>query len=84
MTPLLFVPASYPDELFGSWLARIRLHNGPIAWREFLENSGVPSVRPRSLGIAHINCQTLHIATVISFDYVLRVRNADAHFYCRA
>jgi len=35
-------------------------------------------------GIAHINCQTLHIATVISFDYVLRVRNADAHFYCRA
>ena len=49
MTPLLFVPASYPDELFGSWLARIRLHNGPIAWRKFLENSGVPSVRPRSL-----------------------------------
>ncbi|MGZ2747989.1 TniQ family protein [Burkholderia stagnalis] len=49
MTPLLFVPASYPDELLGSWLARIRLHNGSIAWREFLANSGMPSTRPRSL-----------------------------------
>jgi hypothetical protein len=35
-----FVPRPYPDELLGSWLTRIALHNGGGAWRTMLEVSG--------------------------------------------
>jgi len=37
---LPFVVEAYPDEIFGSWLARIALHNGPGAWRTLVETAG--------------------------------------------
>ncbi|MBC8750291.1 hypothetical protein OKW42_002861 [Paraburkholderia sp. WC7.3d] len=36
MIRLPFIPPRLPDELFGSWQARIRLHNGDRAWKELL------------------------------------------------
>lgn len=35
-----FVPQPYPDEILGSWLARISLLNGSGAWRTLLETCG--------------------------------------------
>lgn len=35
-----YVPQPYPDEILGSWLARIALLNGRGAWRTLLEESG--------------------------------------------
>lgn len=40
MLHLPYVPAPYPDEILGSWLARISLHNGRGAWRCLLESVG--------------------------------------------
>ncbi|WP_080428290.1 TniQ family protein [Burkholderia ubonensis] len=35
-----FTPRPYPDEILGSWLARIRLHNGVSGWRTLLKQAG--------------------------------------------
>lgn len=40
MAHLPYVPSPYPDEILGSWLARISLHNGRGAWRPLLETTG--------------------------------------------
>jgi hypothetical protein len=43
MTQLPLLPyqlSPYPDEILGSWLARIALHNGPGAWVPLLEAIG--------------------------------------------
>lgn len=40
MAHLPYVPSPYPDEILGSWLARILLHNGRGAWRPLLETTG--------------------------------------------
>lgn len=43
MTQLPLLPyqlSRYPDEILGSWLARIALHNGPGAWVALLESIG--------------------------------------------
>lgn len=38
---LPFVPSPYPDEIFGSWINRIRVANGNGAWRAVLEHVGI-------------------------------------------
>jgi hypothetical protein len=40
MVKLPFIPAPYPDEILGSWLARVSLHNGSGCWRVLLEETG--------------------------------------------
>lgn len=40
MGTLPFLPTPCPDEIFGSWLARLRLHNGFGAWRALLREAG--------------------------------------------
>ena len=35
-----FVPPPYPDEILGSWLARVALYSGRGAWRSLLEEAG--------------------------------------------
>lgn len=37
---LPYLPPAYTDEIFGSWLARILLYNGPGAWKTVLEACG--------------------------------------------
>lgn len=37
---LPYVPSPYPDEILGSWLARVFLHNGSGGWRPLLEEIG--------------------------------------------
>ncbi len=37
---LPYEPPPYPDEILGSWLARIAVHNGPGAWGSLLEEIG--------------------------------------------
>lgn len=32
---LPFIPLPYPDEILGSWLCRVRLHNHPISFKAF-------------------------------------------------
>ncbi len=41
MMVLPFVPNPNPDEILGSWLARVALHNGRGAWRAVLEDVGL-------------------------------------------
>jgi len=40
MIKIPFVPQPYPDEILGSWLARVALLNGKGAWKVLLEASG--------------------------------------------
>lgn len=40
MLKLPYIPQHYPDEILGSWLARIALLNGNGAWRTLIEESG--------------------------------------------
>lgn len=40
MQALPFLLPPYPDEIFGSWIARNRLHNADGAWRIFAGNAG--------------------------------------------
>lgn len=40
MYTLPFLPNPYPDEILGSWLLRIALHNGRGAWKNYLEETG--------------------------------------------
>lgn len=40
MVHLPYIPPPYPDEILGSWLARISLHNGQGAWQALLESTG--------------------------------------------
>ncbi|MGQ7906769.1 TniQ family protein [Burkholderia sp. BC1] len=49
MLCLPFIPPAYPDEILGSWLARVRLHNGVRGWRTQLEAVGLATRTPPSL-----------------------------------
>lgn len=40
MLRLPYIPNPYPDEILGSWLARVALLNGGGAWRALLEATG--------------------------------------------
>lgn len=40
MLHLPYLPQPFPDEIFGSWLARISMHNGRGAWVKLLESAG--------------------------------------------
>jgi len=40
MSPTARVPDSYPDEILGSWLAHIRLHNGEGSWKALRMEAG--------------------------------------------
>lgn len=40
MLSVPFVPSPLPDEILGSWLARILLHNGPGTWQAVLAHCG--------------------------------------------
>lgn len=37
---LPYVPQPYPDEILGSWLARVFLQNGNGVWRPLMEAAG--------------------------------------------
>jgi hypothetical protein len=39
MLKLPFVVPPYPDEILGSWIARIKLHNGATAWHALLHEA---------------------------------------------
>ncbi|MFZ4288158.1 TniQ family protein [Variovorax sp. HJSM1_2] len=39
--PYLLQP--YPDEILGSWLARLKLHNGKSVWQKLTTDAGFPS-----------------------------------------
>lgn len=43
MLHLPYLPPPYPDELLGSWLSRISLHNGKGAWRTLVDSTGYAS-----------------------------------------
>lgn len=40
MRHLPYIPVPYPDEILGSWFARLSLHNGEAAWRSLLKAAG--------------------------------------------
>jgi hypothetical protein len=40
MSTLPFLVPPYPGEIFGSWLSRLRLHNGIGAWKAVLRDAG--------------------------------------------
>lgn len=41
MVSIPYLPTPYPDEILGSWLARIRLHNGEGAWSSLIVAAGM-------------------------------------------
>ncbi|MBI1891290.1 MAG: TniQ family protein [Burkholderiales bacterium] len=45
MAVLPYLPAPYPDEIFGSWLKRISLHNSRGAWQVLVEESGIAAIQ---------------------------------------
>jgi hypothetical protein len=45
MLRLPFILNPYPDEILGSWIARIKLHNGAMAWRALLREARLETGR---------------------------------------
>lgn len=48
-----YLPSPFPDELLGSWFARIKLHNGEAWWKEFLAAAGYAKFLPALIRIPH-------------------------------
>ncbi|WP_175887272.1 TniQ family protein [Burkholderia contaminans] len=70
MLRLPFVPPPYPDEILGSWLARIRLYNGPQAWRSLFEKATRVRTAPRFLyDIPQYSYFNYQLFTSLEIDY---------------
>lgn len=74
MVSLPYVPTPYPDEILGSWLARVPLHNGYGAWRAVLDECGFG--RRRHLAIFDLtnyraNLQSLLVALGTNYSRAL-------------
>ncbi|CAJ0683581.1 TniQ family protein [Ralstonia wenshanensis] len=74
MVFLPFVPKPYPDEILGSWLARVPLYNGLGAWRALLDECGFgqrPHIAIFDLASFSANLHSLLVALGTNYNRAL-------------